>query len=170
MLKTNGDEFIVQLSDIMALAKNNVREVVDRTVISLFTQIVMKSPVDTGNFRANWNFSFGTPDTSTKDARGAGMGAGDESVGKMRSEIAASPNGATGRVSWLSNGLPYAAVLEYGGYPNPPKKGSYIPGRGYVILSEGGFSRQAPHGMVRVTLESFDDVLKVAAQEVRAGA
>ena len=127
----------------------------------------MKSPVDTGNFRANWNFSFGSPDFSTRDAAGAGEAGGAEVVGKMKSDIASAQDGVLGKTSCLANGLPYGPILEYGGYPNPPKKGSYVKGSGYVIKSVGGFSRQAPQGMVRVTLVAFDEVLRVAAEEVR---
>jgi hypothetical protein len=46
-----------------------------------------------------------------------------------------------GDSSHVRNGLPYAQVVEFGGYPNPPKGGE---GK-----TEGGFSKQAPQGMLR---------------------
>jgi hypothetical protein len=43
--------------------------------------------------------------------------------------------------------VPYIRVLEYGGYPLNPKHPS---GR-----SDGGFSTQAPAGMVRISVLEF---------------
>jgi lysozyme family protein len=48
---------------------------------------------------------------------------------------------------YLTNSLPYAMTIEYGGYPNPPKNPT-----GKTI---GGFSTQAPAGVVRVTAEEM---------------
>ncbi|OYQ90422.1 hypothetical protein B9T10_03630 [Wohlfahrtiimonas chitiniclastica] len=45
----------------------------------------------------------------------------------------------------ITNPLPHINVLEYGLYPNPPKKGS-----GKTI---NGYSTQAPMGFVRISLE-----------------
>jgi len=45
----------------------------------------------------------------------------------------------------ISNPLPHINVLEYGLYPNPPKKGS--------CKTINGYSIQAPQGFVRISLE-----------------
>jgi hypothetical protein len=52
--------------------------------------------------------------------------------------------GGAGKVTYLTNNLPYIQQLEYGGYPDPVKRGSWIkrsrhsgPAH-YEILSEGG--------------------------------
>lgn len=45
----------------------------------------------------------------------------------------------------ISTGVPYAPVVEYGLYPNPPKSGK---GK-----TEGGYSKQAPQGMVRTSIK-----------------
>jgi hypothetical protein len=47
--------------------------------------------------------------------------------------------GGLGSLTWLSNNLPYIEKLEYGGYPDGPN-------------TIGGFSKQAPAGMVRVNM------------------
>jgi hypothetical protein len=55
----------------------------------------------------------------------------------------------------IASGLPYIRILEYGGYPNPPVRGSWDRAtRQWVVKSSGGFSRQAPQGMVRVTVDA----------------
>ena len=59
---------------------------------------------------------------------------------------------------YISNNLPYIATLEYGGYPNPPKSGS-----GKTV---NGFSKQAPKGMVGVTLANTDAIFLASVKEV----
>lgn len=51
-----------------------------------------------------------------------------------------------GDSSHVRNGLPYAPVVEFGGYPNPPKGGE---GK-----TSGGFSKQAPQGMLRPAVDA----------------
>lgn len=71
----------------------------------LFSTLVLKSPVDTGRFRANWNFSIGRADyavtPSTNQARGS-------------AEAAKALQHPSGSVVMMSNGLPYARRLEHG--------------------------------------------------------
>ena len=64
--------------------------------------------------------------------------------------------------------MPYIAVLEYGGYPDPPKKGTHLTskqskdgksGPGYFKFSQNGYSAKAPNGMVRITVAEFDDIV-----------
>jgi hypothetical protein len=91
--------------------------------------------------------------------------AADKQAARVLREIA----DKAGKAEWgtsifLVNNLPYASVVEYGSYPNPPKRGTYVPtgktkygitGPGWVKRSEGGFSKQAPAGMVRVSLQEM---------------
>lgn len=83
--------------------------------------VVLKSPVDTGRFRANWNVSFGTQNlsTSTKTDK-----SGQETIAAGRTMI---DSLTQLNVVWLSNNLPYANRLE------------------------NGWSKQAPNGMVNLT-------------------
>lgn len=45
----------------------------------------------------------------------------------------------------ISTPVPYAPILEYGLYPNPPKGG-----QGKTV---NGFSKQAPKGFVRISIK-----------------
>lgn len=45
----------------------------------------------------------------------------------------------------ISTPVPYAPILEYGLYPNPPKGG-----KGKTV---NGFSKQAPRGFVRLSIK-----------------
>ena len=75
----------------------------------------------------------------------------------------------------LTNNLPYIQVLEYGKYPNPPKKGTYLKegqkkgqytGPGFFKFSEGGYSKQAPKGMVRISIQEIQKDLSDILDDV----
>ena len=63
------------------------------------------------------------------------------------------PTGVLNKKVFFSNNLPYIKALEYGGYPDPVKLGTYDKKlKEHVKKSSGGFSKQAPGGWVRTTL------------------
>lgn len=108
--------------------------------------IITATPVhfkDGGRLRNNWFLSVGQPDNSTR-GKGRNGGESTQSVDKM-------PSWVLGKKLFFSNNLPYANVVEYGGYPKSPAKGTYT-GSSYQILSSNGYSKQAPSGMVRINL------------------
>jgi hypothetical protein len=55
----------------------------------------------------------------------------------------------------LANNLPYANVIEYGGY------------QGDGPNTVGGFSKQAPQGVVRVNVLRFQQLIDEEAAKVR---
>ena len=133
--------FALDLTKAIEKAKEQAELAVRRIVIQLFSEVVDMSPVGNpdlwkspkqgyvgGRFRANWNISFGSPDLSTTE------------------QIDPSGSGSKGRISaqmgkyklsdssvFLTNNLPYAQRLE-----------------------EGWSEKQAPHGMVRVSVARFN--------------
>lgn len=133
-------------------------EVVARKVVfELFRRVVLKTPVDTGRARGNWQVGTAVGNGTTEELdKGGG-----KTIGKVAAFASTFPIGS---VAWIYNNLPYIHTLEYGGYPNPPKRGSYVKGKGFVVKSEGGFSRQAPQGMVRVTAMEFEGIVSKAAR------
>lgn len=125
-----------------------IKEVRKNYAFALYSSIVKKTPVDTGRARANWNVTVGSPDLSTtEDTRKT-----PKSKDKMPD-----PNGDES--IFISNNLPYITKLEYGGYPNPPKKGS-----GKTV---NGYSKQAPEGMVGVTLANNEAIFNAALRSVK---
>lgn len=100
-----------------------VRKIAER----VFENIVRRTPVDTGWARANW-----VPSINEIDARSPGPGPKDgEPVPAPDPGIisAVVQQGKIGDVFWLTNAVPYIRSLEY------------------------GHSKQAPAGMVRLSLE-----------------
>lgn len=119
-------------------------------VLDTLRRIVLRSPVDTGRFRGNWRLSVSAPDTTTTtatDPTGAGLLArGRAFVQRLRLRDDAI----------IANSLPYAATIEYGGYPNPSKGTKTV----------GGFSRQAPQGVVGVTVAEVQPLATKLANEI----
>lgn len=116
------------------------------TALDLFTRVILKTPVDTGAARNSWGVSVGSV-SPPAPSQGGGIGA-------MTAAVSVAP---VGGIIWLSNGLPYIRVLEYGLYPDPPKRGSWVKGRRgqkghWEIKSVAGYSKQAPQGMVRLSI------------------
>ena len=115
--------FARDLSKAIEKAKDKAELAARKITIELFSNVILKSPVDTGRFRANWNCSIGSVDKSTSeetDKSGAG------SIGRVRAEV--TKYTLDGRSIYLANSLPYADRLE------------------------NGWSDQAPQGMVRLSI------------------
>lgn len=109
-------EFVrrIPLKDLVAFHKKIALEVLRR--------VVLRTPVDTGRARGNWQTSIGMPaegEIGTTDPTGASALAQGQAV------LAALPPFS---VVYINNGVPYIEALE------------------------GGWSRQAPAGMVAITL------------------
>lgn len=146
-----------------ATAISDTESVIKETAIELFDAVIKATPVDTGRARSNWFASGQNPATKTTERKDL---SGNATSRAMRSKILSLKNR---RVFNLTNNLPYAAVLENGGYPSPVKRGTYNKRRGvYEIKSIGGYSKQAPAGMVRVNVARFSRLLAASAAKVRA--
>lgn len=99
--------FTLQLQQFADKAKDNAELVVRKVGIDIYSQIIMKSPVDTGRFRANWvvgSSAIGTTTTATDPGGAKTIAAGSQKIMKVQ----------LGQSIWLSNSLPYARRLEYG--------------------------------------------------------
>ena len=73
-----------------------------------------------------------------------------------------------GSTVYLTNSLPYAAALEYGLFPDPPVRGSKKTGETeYTVHVAGGYSMQAPQGMVRITVAEFAAAVNKAIGDAR---
>ena len=147
--------------------KDNVETVVVETRFECSDRIINTTPYDTivpeegGTAKANWNASIGNADESTTSAR-------DKTGDKTKQKAHRIASGNISKDFYLTNSLAYIGVLEYGGYPNPPKKGTYLTskqskdgktGPGYFKFSQGGYSAKAPNGMVRLVVADFDNIV-----------
>lgn len=160
-------------ADIKAFSektKIKATTVVRKVVFDIDSGIVQMMPVDTGHARTNWQVAIG----AMNDNQLYGTQSAEDTLQEAQSTINAIQGGD---VVYIFNNLPYIEVLEYGKYPDPPEKGTYLRegqvkgeyvGKGYFFFSEGGYSKQAPGGFARITLErvkdGFDAIVNGVAQ------
>ncbi len=112
-------------------------ELIQAVEIALFDAVIMDTPVLSGRLRGNWQATFSTPaegalESVDKDGR--------STVSKMTSKIQSEIGG---RLTYLTNNLPYAVPIEY------------------------GLSKKSPEGMVRKNLVRFQNIVDQEAKKRR---
>ena len=107
--------FTADLGKFVARAKGNVDTATRQATVLLAQGVILKSPVDTGRFRANWQFSAAGVQRGTTMAIDPG---GQVTLHRLVAEIRQT---AAGGVTYLSNSLPYAVRLETGGQSRLPR-------------------------------------------------
>lgn len=122
---------------LKALAK--VDKVRRGGAIRLFSEVVERSPVDTGRLRANWRCSVNITDRSTDDSTDQ---TGVDVISKLTEIIG---NSKLTDTVIFSNSLPYAHRIEYDGWSHT----------------------KAPAGMVRVSIARFNSIMEEQKQQVR---
>jgi hypothetical protein len=140
----------LDLSRIIRRFEGRADQVLRAVCLQLADSVVMRSPVDTGRFRANWQSEIGQAATGVKDSEDP---TGATAINEAAAKIAGL---SAGQTFYLANNLPYAAALEYGLYSQGPGATSKTTGE--------GFSTQAPRGMVRVTVAEFQRHVDEAAR------
>lgn len=93
-------------------------------------RVIMKTPVDTGRARGNWHIGINAPGRGPDDVDKGGGGA----VSRGARALAFLPPFPT---VFISNNLPYIEALE-----------------------DGHSRKQAPSGMVKVTIEELEKLLR----------
>jgi len=120
-------------TDLQRFAQRNKAKMVKvakNSIMRIGGAIVLRSPVDKGRFRASWLSAYGAPDTSDSEAFDK---SGSAAIGKLKSTLAVLN---TGQYFYFTNSLPYAERLEY------------------------GWSQQAPGGMVRLSVASWQSIVE----------
>ncbi len=163
--------FSVDVKTFVEKAKKNPETVIRNVSLKLFSAIITGSPVLSGRFRMNWQTAGGLPAT--------GVVPGEDKTGRSAQAQAEHfiQSAAYGFEFTLTNNLPYAEVIEYGGYstgfhgppkPKPESTSRFVgPLRPKVYNSVNGYSRQAPQGVVRVNVLRFNALLAEEAAKVK---
>lgn len=128
--------FELDIQRFVDRAKGNIDLVVRKVALDMFKRVILKSPVDTGRFRGNWQVAIGSIPAGTLEINDK---AGTATIAKV---TAATLQLKAGQVITLVNNLAYARALEY------------------------GHSKQAPNGMVRLTVTEFGAVVNKAAADL----
>jgi hypothetical protein len=98
-----NDRFRAKFAKRINKSKNKFELFVQKMVLEMDKRLVLRSPVDTGRFRANWVVGNGSVNHSTKES----FIAADNSIEINSLKV-------NGQVIYLTNSLPYANRLEYG--------------------------------------------------------
>jgi len=145
--------FSMQIAEFIAKTKANQDLVVRDIVFKIDNKIVDRSPVGNakfwkhapppgyvgGRFRANWQLSLGSPATGMLDA------VDKDGSATIAAHGAVNKAAKAGDVIYLVNNLPYAKRIEE------------------------GWSRQAPVGVVALTVVEFRTIVDNAVNGVRDG-
>ena len=121
----NAREFTLQLSKEWQAKQEDIAEAVAVIGLECLSRVVRKSPVDTGRFKGNWVTSIASPSMVTREIEDK---SGSVSIKQGADDLAGYANLSTMPVIYIQNNLPYANRLE------------------------NGWSKQAPKGMVALTV------------------
>lgn len=160
-------KFFIDLQKFNVETLEDANIVRRKVVLEVSTRVIMRTPVDTGHARGGWQTTVGNPPSSDNDRIDKG---GSAAISEAVNAVSSSKISDT---VFLSNLVPYIVALEEGDYPDPPKKGTYIPkrrgGPAWEIRSVGGFSKQAPRGMLAVSLSEFPYIVTEEARGTKFG-
>lgn len=143
-------DFLETINDWIEQTRSDIDNVLQTVVLLIGQSVVTLSPVDTGTFKGNWQLSIGeTIDNSLirQDPTG------EQTLNDIASKVT---QFTAGQVAYIQNHVLYGNDLEYGLYNGPTQK-----------VTDEGFSRQAPAGMVRVTAARFSQIVDQAVRLVK---
>lgn len=129
-----AETFSLQVERWSNNAKAKADLIVRKLALDMFTRVVLRSPVDTGRFRGNWQVRIGSVPTGVLDKVDK---SGNIAISNINSEALSFK---AGQVIYLVNNLPYARRLEH------------------------GWSKQAPAGMVKITVQEFKPIVDQLAR------
>jgi hypothetical protein len=118
----NAREWALEIDREWAETMGGIHRAVVYVATEALAKVQTKSPVDTGQFKSNWLVSVGRLDPSTQE------GAGSAFAAKSSAALSAYAAAEGFPAIYLQNNLKYAGRLE------------------------DGYSRQAPSGMVALTV------------------
>lgn len=143
--------FTVDLQRFAEKCKDKADAAVGNIVVRIAAEVDRRSPVGDatywkhpapkgytgGHFRANWQLGIGTMPA------GVVLGVDKQGAATQGRIIAAIPSEASGKVYFLTNNAPYAQRLE------------------------NGWSRQAPAGVVGLTVTMFGEIVRDAVAALK---
>jgi hypothetical protein len=103
------------------------------TALSMFSHVILRTPVKSGRLRGNWQSRLNKPASGTLEVNDA---TGSKAISEAGETVARAKLGDS---IFLVNNLPYAQGIE------------------------DGNSQQAPSGMVKVTVAEFQTIMKRAS-------
>lgn len=101
----NNDAFRRDFARLLKAAGDKADLVVRKTALQLQSEMIARSPVDTGRFKGNWQTGIGAVNADT------GSAANSDALGRCATVL---QGWKPGQTIFLTNSLPYAKRLENG--------------------------------------------------------
>lgn len=133
-----GNNFSIEVGAFASKTKGKMELIVRKIVLDMGTRLVERSPVKTGRFRGNWQYATLGTGVPTFPIESLDP-TGANTISRIAAQVRSMP---AQHVHVLVNNLPYAIPLEQ------------------------GWSKQAPYGMVGLTVLEFEAIVDGAAGEV----
>lgn len=149
----NVNKFTVDLSrELRDASEGEAKKLMVQITVFVLTQVILRTPVDTGYARGNWQLTIGTPAVGTLYTPVDPPDTIEETALTRDQDVISRIPGFG--VVYITNNAPYIDVLEFGRFvpPDPGPSSDPRPDRSGSVLVQGGFSTQAPHGIVGVTM------------------
>ena len=133
----------------------------EKEAVNLATGIMEDTPIglgpegdgDGGRLRANWQIAKSLNDRVLKQPN---TNKGRSFAGQKIRGVFTSARMNKDIKLYIFNNSAYAGVVEFGGYPDPVKLGTWNAKRkDFEIRSIAGFSKQAPVGMMRLNILNY---------------
>lgn len=141
--------FSLQIEEWQLKALAAIEQTFQDVVIQVGESLVNLTPEDTGRAKGSWVLTIDRPASQSPERYDKG---GNETIAAL---VAAANGLEPGQIAYIVSTLVYMPCLEFGLYPDPPKTGN---------KTVGGFSKMAPRGMVRITVEQFQMIVRQAVE------
>lgn len=128
--------FAAQLQAFGEIVKQEADEVFQIVATEVGQSVINLTPVDTGRALSNWNAGINTPDDVYRETEDP---LDSNTSARLASEFKSLKFGDT---AYITNATPHVPFLEYGS------------------------SKQAPNGMIRITLARFNNIVQDAVSRV----
>lgn len=125
----------MQIAGFAKKAEKAVDQTVRAVTFALFSEVIDRTPVDTGRLKGNWQVSQAVPASGTLTVT-------DKDGGTTKTKMAGGIGG-WGSVTFLANNLPYAERIEFDGWSHT----------------------KAPAGMVRVSFARVQRIVATEARK-----
>lgn len=107
-------DFALQVQSFMDRAKQQVDRIVLASVLELRTRIIVRTPVDTGRLRNNWQLGVDSQPAGNLDYDPKRRSLAASAVPVVAAQNAAFAKAGQDHTYYLVNNLPYARRQEYG--------------------------------------------------------
>ena len=169
MARGYNKEFVSDIEKFKKKSEDTVNDARRFMAYSLFKKIIDRTPVyfewtqNAGNAKNNWTCSINTLVTTVNSGTDKKGSVTKARVAKVLKQVQGDDD------IYFSNSVSQIFMLEDGLYPKNVSKGSWnSQTKKFEIRSIGGFSKQAPKGMVKLSLVEFPNIYKRSIKKAQA--